>query len=102
MEEERATPVEETLDPENWESMRALGHRMVDDMLDYLRTVRERPVWQHAPGPVREHFSGPSPQEPQPSADHQAGIGQLVHWHLANIGDDLRPCVRNGAATIKR
>jgi glutamate/tyrosine decarboxylase-like PLP-dependent enzyme len=61
-------PVEENLDPEDWESMRALGHQMVDDVLDYLRTVGERPVWQHAPEPVREHFSAPLPQEPQPPA----------------------------------
>ena len=25
----------ETLDPENWEEMRELAHRMVDDMLNY-------------------------------------------------------------------
>ena len=35
---------EESLDPEDWDELRALGHRMVDDLLDYLRTVRERPV----------------------------------------------------------
>jgi aromatic-L-amino-acid decarboxylase len=39
----------ETLDPENWEEMRALAHRMVDDALTYLETVRERPVWQPIP-----------------------------------------------------
>jgi glutamate/tyrosine decarboxylase-like PLP-dependent enzyme len=33
-------PIEETLDPADWESMRALGHRMVDDMLTYLENVR--------------------------------------------------------------
>ena len=25
---------EETLDPQDWDAMRSLGHRMVDDMLD--------------------------------------------------------------------
>ena len=35
----------ETLDPENWDEMRALAHRMVDDAITYLETVRERPVW---------------------------------------------------------
>ncbi len=43
MSDERANPVEETLDPEDWESMRALGHRMVDDMLTYLQNVRSKP-----------------------------------------------------------
>lgn len=66
MAQNRATPVEETLDPADWEAMRALGHRMVDDMLDYLATVRDRPVWQHAPTEVRAHFDAPVPLDPQP------------------------------------
>ncbi len=36
------SPVEETLDPKNWESLRALGHQMLDDMLDYVETIRSR------------------------------------------------------------
>lgn len=50
---------EETLDPEDWESARALGHRMVDDMLDYLKTLREQPVWRHAPEHVKASFARP-------------------------------------------
>ncbi len=34
---------EETLDPEDWERMRALGHRMLDDMLVYLQNIRSEP-----------------------------------------------------------
>ena len=29
---------EESLDPEDWESMRTLGHRILDDMMDYLKS----------------------------------------------------------------
>ncbi|HWA15531.1 MAG TPA: pyridoxal-dependent decarboxylase, partial [Gemmatimonadales bacterium] len=36
---------EETLDPADWAAMRAVGHRMVDDMMGWLETVRDRPVW---------------------------------------------------------
>ena len=57
---------EETLDPEDWDSMRALGHRMFDDMMDYMQFVRERPVWQHAPVPIKDHFAAPLPLDPQP------------------------------------
>ena len=58
---------EETLDPKDWESMRTLGHRILDDALDYLETLRDRPVWQHAPPDVKAHFEGPPPFTPQPS-----------------------------------
>jgi len=54
----------ETLDPENWEEMRALAHRMVDDAITYLETVRERPVWQPVPDDVAARFDAQAPHEP--------------------------------------
>jgi aromatic-L-amino-acid decarboxylase len=54
----------ETLDPENWDEMRALAHRMVDDAITYLETVRERPVWQPVPDEIAEKFDAPAPHEP--------------------------------------
>ena len=32
---------EETLDPQDWEGLRQLGHQMVDDMLEFLKTVQK-------------------------------------------------------------
>jgi aromatic-L-amino-acid/L-tryptophan decarboxylase len=57
--------VEESLDPEDWDELRALGHRMVDDLLDYLRTVRERPVWRPIPAELRARFRAPAPRAPE-------------------------------------
>ena len=54
----------ETLDPQNWEEMRALAHRMVDDALTYLETIRERPVWQPIPEEVAARFKEQAPREP--------------------------------------
>ena len=65
MEFDQTNQPEETLDPEDWESLRALGHSMVDDMLSYLENVRERPVWQPIPGSVKTNLSLPLPREPQ-------------------------------------
>ncbi len=56
---------EENLDPQDWQSLRSLGHQMLDDMLDYLENVRERPVWQPMPETVRELFKQPLPLEPE-------------------------------------
>ena len=38
--------LQETLDPADWDATRTLAHRMVDDAIDRLRDVRDRPVWQ--------------------------------------------------------
>lgn len=60
---------EKSLDPDDWEEFRALGHRALDDMVDYLRTVRQRPVWQPLPESSKALFSAPLPDEPTPAAD---------------------------------
>jgi len=86
MAQEKAMPLEETLDPEDWESMRALGHRMLDDMLDYMQTVRERPVWRHAPEQVKAHFSTPAPLDPQPPEEiYQEFRENVLPYPIGNI-----------------
>jgi glutamate/tyrosine decarboxylase-like PLP-dependent enzyme len=62
---EKAAGVEETLDPKDWPALRQLGHRMVDDMLEHLRTVRERHVWQKPPDGVRTRLREPVPHAGQ-------------------------------------
>lgn len=57
-----------TLDPADaadWTALRDLGHRMLDDMVDYLAGVRERPVWQGVPDEVAARFRRPVPAEPE-------------------------------------
>jgi aromatic-L-amino-acid/L-tryptophan decarboxylase len=50
-----------TLDPADWSSLRALGHKMLDDMVDHLATLREQPVWRPMPEAVRQSFTAPLP-----------------------------------------
>ena len=57
-----------TLDPENWSELRALGHRMLDDMLDHMAALRERPVWTKLPDEVRASFREALPKEATPLA----------------------------------
>ena len=63
------SPPEETLDPSDWGELRALGHRMVDDMMDYLQGVRERPVWRPVPAGTRAALDEPTPRAPQDPAE---------------------------------
>ncbi len=77
---------EETLDPDDWDALRALGHTMLDDMLTYLQTVRERPVWQPMPEAARAALRQPLPRAPEGSAaayaDFQANV---LPYPLGNI-----------------
>ena len=54
----------ENLDPQNWDDIRALGHRMLDDMLDYAANIREHPVWSPIPDDVRARFRAALPRAP--------------------------------------
>ncbi len=55
----RATD-ERTLDPESateWAELRALGHEMLDDMMDHVRGLRERAPWTPMPPETRHRLS---------------------------------------------
>ncbi len=68
----------ETLDPENWDEMRELAHRMVDDMLDYIGSNRDRPVWTETPKDVAEKLTSPAPKQP-------AGADAVYEEFIENI-----------------
>ena len=77
---------EPTLDPENWEEMRALGHRMVDDMVAYLAGVRERPVWQATSPAAREAFAEPVPREGSGApAAYDDFVEHVLPYPMGNI-----------------
>ena len=56
-----AAVIERSLDPEDWGAMRALGHRMIDDVMTYLETVAQRPVWQKPTEGAMEAYRAPLP-----------------------------------------
>jgi glutamate/tyrosine decarboxylase-like PLP-dependent enzyme len=76
----------ETLDPEDWEDMHILAHKMVDDALDYLRDVRERPVWQPVPADVRARLQTPAPRKPSsPESVYQEFKHDILPYPMGNI-----------------
>lgn len=56
---------EETLDPDDWQALARLGHRMVDDVIEHMRTARERPAWKPIPNSVKDQLQAPLPVEPE-------------------------------------
>ena len=77
---------EETLDPQDWEAMRSLGHRMVDDMLTWLETVRERKVWQPVPAEVKAHLQQPLPLEGEPpEAIYEDFRTNILPYPMGNV-----------------
>ena len=86
MPKEDLTIVEESLDPADWEAMRTLGHQMVDEMMAYLETIRERPVWQPMPAEVKSTFKRPAPQEGQaPEKIYEEFLSNVLPYPTGNI-----------------
>src|SRR3954462_5070181 len=74
MEEER----ELTLDPADWDEFGRLAHRMLDDTLRHLATLRGRPVWQPMPDEVRGAFQAPLPRSGSGDAAAYDDFARLV------------------------
>lgn len=53
----------ETLDPEDWEQTRQLMHQMVDDAIDFTKTLRDRKIWQPMPNDILDSFKTKLPQD---------------------------------------
>jgi aromatic-L-amino-acid decarboxylase len=68
----------ETLDPQNWDEIRAQGHRMLDDMFDYAANIRDRPVWSPIPDDVRARFHESLPLKP-------SGLGEVYREFADSI-----------------
>lgn len=76
----------ETLDPENWEEMRALAHRMVDDAVDYIRHAADRPVWQPVPAATKQRLQQAAPRAPEkPEEVYQAFKRDILPYPMGNI-----------------
>lgn len=59
---ENVTSIDASLDPADWQQFRELSHRALDEMIEHLQTIEDRPVWQQAPDQVRQRFGNPLPR----------------------------------------
>lgn len=76
----------ESLDPEDWEAQRALGHRMLDEAFDALRGGIEGPVWRAMPANVRAALDEPAPRQPEGLEAAYAQFRALIQpYPMGNI-----------------
>jgi glutamate/tyrosine decarboxylase-like PLP-dependent enzyme len=92
---------EETLDPENWQDLRQQGHKMLDDMFDYIEFLRERPVWQPIPAEVRAVFQQPMPSEPGSlQAAHATFMRDVLPYAIGNAHPGFMGWVHGGGTPV--
>ncbi len=85
------------LDPVDWQSARAQGHRMLDDILDYIENIRERPVWQPIPGAARARFHADVPTGPGDlAAVHDEFMRHILPYATGNTHPGFMGWVHGG------
>jgi aromatic-L-amino-acid/L-tryptophan decarboxylase len=91
----------QTLDPSDWESFRVKAHPMLDDILDYTKNVRQRPVWQPIPDEVRARFRGALPAGPSPLAEvHQEFMDYILPFAAGNVHPGFMGWVQGGGTRV--
>jgi aromatic-L-amino-acid decarboxylase len=85
------------LDPVDWPGARAQGHRMLDDIFDYIENIRERPVWQPIPDAERVRFRGNVPTGPGDlAAVHDEFMQHILPYATGNTHPGFMGWVHGG------
>lgn len=75
-----------TLDPQNWDAMRQLGHQMIDDLFDYWENIREEKIWKPIPAEVKDFLDQPIPEKGQNPEDvYQEFKKNIFPYNKGNV-----------------
>ena len=91
---------EDDLDPRDWPAFRAQAHAMLDDILDHVEGVRDRPVWRPPPAERPHSLSAPAPTQPAPLSDiHADFLRDIAPFEAGNLHPRFMGWV-HGAGTV--
>ena len=92
---------EETLDPTDWPAFRAQAHTMLDNMLDHTAQLRQHPVWQPIPQPVRDGFRQRLPRQGTDLAVlHRRFLNDIVPYSVGNAHPGFMGWVQGGGTPV--
>lgn len=75
-----------TLDPSDWSTVRALGHRMLDDMFAHLEGIRRQPAWREMPAEAKAAFDVPLPTSAQGiETAYRAFLDHVLPYTAGNV-----------------
>jgi glutamate/tyrosine decarboxylase-like PLP-dependent enzyme/glutathione synthase/RimK-type ligase-like ATP-grasp enzyme len=93
--------VSDSLDPDNWADFRLQAHRMLDDMLGAMETIRQRPVWQPIPDEVRARFRENLPLKPTALAEvHEEFMTSILPYTSNNAHPGFLGWVQGGGNPV--
>ena len=89
------------LDPDDWAPLRALGHRMLDDMIDRLAGQGGGPVWTAMPEEERRALRRPLPRGPtDPAILYDEFRQRIAPYALGNTHPRFMGWVHGGGTGV--
>ncbi|MGB8190423.1 MAG: aminotransferase class V-fold PLP-dependent enzyme [Chitinophagaceae bacterium] len=77
---------ESTLDPQHWDELRATGHRMLDDMFNYLKNIGKQAVWQPLPDSTKQALNAPLPFSGSDTDKiYEEFLQHILPYNLGNV-----------------
>src|SRR5262245_58862248 len=74
---------------------------MLDDMIDYAASIRERPVWRPIPDDVRARFRARLPRQPSDLGDvYREFTDFIVPYATGNVHPGFMGCVHRGGNVV--
>ncbi len=90
-----------TLDPEDWGKFRQDAHRMLDDIIDYVEHIRERPVWRPIPEEARAQFGEPLPEGAASlESVHEIFMRAVLPYAAGNVHPGFMGWVHGGGTPV--
>src|ERR1700679_182904 len=95
------SPRDPNLDAVDWQGLRAQSHRMVDDMIDYVAGIRDRPVWQPMNPAGRGVCHADLPQDPTDlSQVYQDFQNYVLPYAVGNVHPGFMGWVHGGGTAV--
>lgn len=92
---------ESTLDPADWTSFGTQSHHMLDDALNYVQNIRERPVWQPIPDDTRSRFQTMLPRLSGSLEEvHGSFLRDILPYVVGNVHPGFMGWVHGGGNPV--
>ena len=90
-----------SLDPSDWNEFREQSHRMLDDILDYVQSIRTRPTWQPIPANIRNNFKQPLPHTSRELKEvHERFMQDILPYAIGNTHPGFMGWVHGGGNVV--
>jgi aromatic-L-amino-acid decarboxylase len=101
MDRQDASFAETSLDAADDTPLRALGHRMIDDLFDHLAALRAGPVWRPMPAAVRALWQAPLPREAgSAEAAYDVFREAILPYSVGNLHPGFMGWVHGGGTAV--